>query len=236
MSPREYRLFHYTQKFETLQLILKNGFWPRYSPEDISWFAGCPIYLVVPMVCFCDIPVELSKEHQEMYGCYAIALNKDWGKSVGLTPLLYFAEDGPLAKHLNQRLGRAITKTTLNKDEFYHFWELLPYLKPTTGCLPEIGPSGRAGTHIKDFDIEMEWRYIPIRHKDCIYTADYSDQAADRAKASKLSEATRDSMLAFADKEIDLIVVPTNEERKKLLEAKSALDGRIKLWDEIKLL
>jgi len=46
------------------------------------------------MVCFCDIPIQLSVQHQKAYGSYVIGVSKDWGKKVGLTPLLYIYENG----------------------------------------------------------------------------------------------------------------------------------------------
>ena len=65
-------LFHYTQKEDTLISILKDGFKFSYSKEDIIH----DVFLAIPMISFCDIPLSISSEHSKKYGKYAIGLSK----------------------------------------------------------------------------------------------------------------------------------------------------------------
>jgi Protein of unknown function (DUF2743). len=81
-------LFHYTKGEETLLSILKYGLKFSYSKEDIIH----DVFLAIPMISFCDIPLIMSLEHRMKYGKYAIGLSK---KSLisdypeGLNPVNY---------------------------------------------------------------------------------------------------------------------------------------------------
>ena len=227
MEPKEYRLYHYTKDMKTVELILRGGFWPRYCAEDFSWMVGNPKprFLFTPMVCFCDIPIDLSTDHRHEYGDYAIGLSKDWGKSKGVTPVLYVYEEGPIAKHL-RKFKRLISKEPLNKSEFLDIWHLLPYLKPVTGTFP----NGRGGMSIKDFDEEMEWRYVPRQHADELFTDSVYKNAIDRIEA--LNQKTKNSMLDFESDDVERVVVATMEEKHKLGSVFPDLTNRIYLWDD----
>ncbi len=84
-------LFHFTEKKEVLKSILQNGLRFSYSKEE---FPGClrPInpevefdgiarhmekmYVAIPMICFCDIPLSRVSEHVGKYGKYGVAFDK----------------------------------------------------------------------------------------------------------------------------------------------------------------
>jgi len=88
-------LFHYTKRYDTLISILEEGLRVSYSGEQITkdHFIG------IPMISFCDIPLELSREHREKYGRYAIGVSKTrLIKSMrrNLSPVHYVLEEGPI--------------------------------------------------------------------------------------------------------------------------------------------
>ena len=230
LNSREYRLYHYTKRCARLQSILdEHGFWPRFCAEDYSWMtSGVPCYLMVPMACFCDIPVELSMTHREVYGDFAIGMSKDWGKKNGLTPVLYLYENGPLTK-IFKLFARSITKDPLTASDFEKLWGLLHYLKPVTGSFPD----GRC-TQIKDFDEELEWRFIPPAFHDSIYSVSLFDQQ-ERTQARQKSEQTRSSMLRFSEDDVETIILPTDVERECILGCFPVYDGRVKTWAEFGL-
>ena len=69
MKPKSHTLFHFTKSRDTLKLVLKNGFWPRYCLEDIQWIGEDRFpYISIPIVCFCDIPLSRIQEHVGCYG------------------------------------------------------------------------------------------------------------------------------------------------------------------------
>lgn len=58
------------------------------------------------MVCFTDIPIELSEAHRNDYGSYGIGLKKEWGIKNKLNPINYVIKDSILCNNFNniQRL------------------------------------------------------------------------------------------------------------------------------------
>lgn len=69
-------LYHYTGKggLKTLLGILENGFRFGYCEE----FLPRDRFVAFPMLCFCDIPIELSKEHRGNYGEFGIGVSKKY--------------------------------------------------------------------------------------------------------------------------------------------------------------
>ena len=67
-------LFHYTEEEAVLMSILREGLRYGYCVEE--YFGE--LNACIPMISFCDIPIELSSEHSEKYGDYAIGLKKSF--------------------------------------------------------------------------------------------------------------------------------------------------------------
>jgi len=106
-------LYHYTWNKENLLSILENGFKPNYSLEKLGLFKEKEIFkhilsfigdfskqedindeFAIPMICFCDIPLNLVANHINIYGKYSIGLTKEWGVKQGICPVLYVPESG----------------------------------------------------------------------------------------------------------------------------------------------
>lgn len=96
-------LFHFTPKVEFLVSILDKGFFPRTAKEDISFmlpnYPSCKVG--IPMVCFTDIPFELSEPHRQEYGSFGIGLKKEWGINNGLNPVNYIIKNSEMYKAYN---------------------------------------------------------------------------------------------------------------------------------------
>lgn len=245
MKPRDYKLYHYTKTLETLKLILTNGFWPRYSLEDFTWLEP-NLYIATPCACFCDIPLAISAWHREDYGDYVISFDKDWAGADQLNPLLYVNDQGPLARSAFEKFKRELTKSgeieTTDDKMFFHpklldkvalaeIWHFLPYLKATLGHTLQPRSDGHIRL-IKDLDDEMEWRYVPNKHKDALYsTQDYDRRTMDFL--ANLSEGTKDSFLTFGCDEVDSVIVVSEAERTELLNTFPGLADKIRLWNEI---
>jgi hypothetical protein len=231
MSPRDYRLYHFTSELSFLAQILEKGFWPRYCPEDFSWtVGGRPLYLMIPMVSFCDIPLGMAAEHKAAYGDFMVGLNKDWGKQAKVTPLLYIYDGSPIAEHV-AKYGRALLAGQLTPDKLGDLLPLVPYMKPVTGFFP-----GKKYTHhtteCKDFDEEMEWRYVPHELLHTIYTEDIFEDDAFKRKQQR-NETSLNRRLTFSADDVELIVVRTEEDRTELARRFPDFAGKIKVWGEI---
>ena len=102
-------LFHFTNQKENLLGMLKNGIYVRYSLETYGKILKSKSELVLPMACFCDIPLSQIREHTKKYGNYSIGLSKEWGVKNGLSPVLYTHYKSDTAKILNS-LTKNITE------------------------------------------------------------------------------------------------------------------------------
>jgi hypothetical protein len=91
-KPRTTCLFHFTESLDILCKILKEGFWPQYSLEDIAWLNGPVPRLAWPMVSFCDIPITRLHDHTKFYGCYGIGLWREQLIPTGVSPVTYVTE------------------------------------------------------------------------------------------------------------------------------------------------
>lgn len=188
---------------------------------------------MVPMVSFCDIPIQASREHRQAYGRYVVGLSKAWGNANGLTPLLYLSESSPLTKSLTKH-GRAITKTKLSVKDFGDVWDLLPYFKPVLGAFPDGCVGGRDYTGIKEFDQEMEWRYVPPANiGDIFSTALY--EASTRDRIAPLNAKTEAAKLKFSTSDVERVVVSTPRQKRELARLHPELRAKIRTWKEVPL-
>ncbi len=158
MNPKSHTLFHFTKSRETLKLILKNGFWPKYCLEDVSWLGYDKYnYVAYPMVCFCDIPLSRLSEHVNFYGEFGIGLTKQWAESNGLNPVFYVAGANNIStsfiqlnEHSNKLEGEE--RKAMKITNRY----LLAHSKPANGTVVVDGKPVD-----KEFYQESEWRYVP---------------------------------------------------------------------------
>lgn len=166
-------LFHFTPSKRNLLGILNEGFYPKYSKEDINvlptlyyWYCE---YVYIPMVCFCDITLSQIKPHMEKYGYYGIGLKKEWGIRNGLNPVSYVIKKSDYYKAFDKIVNYlgSIKYANAVKDEIQEYdlsqltvWHLPRfqfYSKPYKGNLyrkDEI-------IHKVNFYEEREWRFIP---------------------------------------------------------------------------
>ncbi|MBK8368182.1 MAG: hypothetical protein IPL10_12400 [Bacteroidetes bacterium] len=78
-------LFHFT-KFENLLSILDQGFQPRYNLEHTflsDMYKRPSAIAAIPMVCFCDIPLDMVEEHSTKYGKCGLVLTRVGAKNMG---------------------------------------------------------------------------------------------------------------------------------------------------------
>lgn len=159
-------LFHFTNKFENVESILENGFYPRYSYEDHSTSTpsnqGHPDYAIA-MVCFCDIPLSQIKDHMETYGSYGIGLSKDWGIKHGVCPVIYTYPGSLLANELGK-----ILEIYNNDDAPGNLVDLhlgfVRLSKPYQGYRYNRNKR-QYDDKLKRFYDEREWRYLPSTEK-----------------------------------------------------------------------
>lgn len=208
MTPKSHTLFHFTKSNETLKLVLKNGFWPRYCLEDVSWVGISDTeFVAYPMVCFCDIPLSRVDEHVGFYGEFGIGLTKEWAEANGLSPIHYVAPNSGIPASYKALVE--ITDNSKNKEEEgtkkNNGWELIRYLlahaKPIEGRMVVSEK-----TINKEFHQESEWRYVP--KNDAVHDfMTREDYIKEEYLAGRNNETKNNCMLKFSPKDVKYIFV-----------------------------
>ena len=167
-------LYHFTPKFEYLQLILKSKkLRVSYCLEDYTWTTdfGIPfatiwsdkkvqkeISVAIPMTCFCDIPSNLVKSHTEIYGRFGLGFKEDLKLRLALNPMFYLSSRSS-ATSLIQTIKVCADRISTDNPEYAirnQLYKLLAYCKPYKGRFEK---SGTIYENHRFYD-EKEWRYV----------------------------------------------------------------------------
>lgn len=177
-SFRTSSVFRFSKDFEMLKRIIRDGIIPNFCEEDLS-FDSVDFCVGIPMASFCDIPITLLDEHNSRYGNYGIALSKEWAKRMGLTPVMYIANDDVLQSvyHHYQRTQKMLdwyqqddVKAQLAKETLVKGFPLEDYAKMLSAKQEHAVNTHIIG-YLKKFEgiynkrpinnyEENEWRYL----------------------------------------------------------------------------
>jgi len=220
--PKDYRLFHYTPKLEYLLDMLVEGVWPRYCEEDFGWLVGKPACLAIPMVCFCDIPVDAADNHQSTYGSYAVSINKASAGMLDINPVWYVHDKSSIAKHVQESIVTQPRFNVANNNK-NNMFRTLAYIKPTIGAQPSRSVNG--STSILSFEEEMEWRYTPKKLHGEWRSATRSGFVTDDDH-----ERSSRHRLMIKLEQIENIFVTTPEEVSAVISQHPSLAGKVSTW------
>ena len=191
-------LFNFTDTFDRLIGNIEKGIYCGDVYEKLPKF-GSPSGYIVPMVCFCDIPLGLIKEHLDWYGTYAIGIKRDYARKYMVNPVWYIHKDNPVVS----KMFKSKNKIELSESP------LLPYLKQFLGYQKDLNGIERQ----KKFYDEREWRFIPQDSKfkaKLIVNKPYSE-------GEKLSQDKSLKRVTYMNIELDRIeyIIVKNEEDKE---------------------
>jgi hypothetical protein len=207
-------IIHYTNEFEYLTSIIKEGFRIKYCAEEIKLADGAS-RSAHPMLSFCDIPLSTSKDHFGKYGYYGIGLTKSWAKDVGINPVIYIDKESLIAETLLSFIKerRRKTDSNLTKDQRNDILRIRSYMKNYSGDLKRNGKE--IIKNYKFFD-EREWRLIP--EKSQINNEKFSIQLKDYNKDRKFyNQKLEGCRIKFKLSDISYIIVKTEEDVKKMI-------------------
>jgi hypothetical protein len=218
-------LFHFTRDFAALRKIVKEGFRPHYSREDLSMFR-LPKCLGIPMISFCDIPLSRAEKHSKVYGCYALGLHKDWGKQKNISPVHYIYPGSICAEVIVKIYETLPHENILHQCDCLKFnpqTAIFFYPKPYDGELLKTGKDGKLlkpKEKVTFYD-EREWRYVPFADKTIanaptppevqpiLSEGDYSSPETYEQKTKMLQEHYT---LKFHASDIKFIIVGKEDE------------------------
>ncbi|MCR9953402.1 abortive infection system antitoxin AbiGi family protein [Vibrio parahaemolyticus] len=202
MKPKSHTLFHFTKSRDTLKLILKNGFWPRYCLEDVEWMkVGNTKFAAFPMVCFCDIPLSRVDEHVKFYGEFGIGLTKEWAVKNGLSPIQYVSSNSDVPSAY-QKLINVLSSNT----DTMSGWDYLRYL--TSYCKPIEGNMVIDGKIVeKEFIQESEWRFIASNNEGMAEFLSHSNFDNEEKLSEANQKTLQNNQLKFNANDIKYIFV-----------------------------
>jgi hypothetical protein len=206
MSNRRYHnlssttLFNFTDTFERLVGNIEKGIYCGDIYEKLPKF-GSPTGYIVPMVCFCDIPLGIIKEHLDWYGNYALGIKREYARQYKVNPVWYIHKDNPVIL----KMFKSKDKKELSESP------LLPFLKQFLGYQKDLEGNERP----KKFYDEREWRYIP---QDELYQAKLlvNTPYNEGEKLAQDKKDKRETRMNIELDRIEYIIINKEEEKEKL--------------------
>ena len=224
-------LFHFT-KIDRLISIIKDGFYPRYNLEHTflsDLFERPSVVETIPMVCFCDIPLNMVQEHSSKYGKCAIGLAKKWGEKYGLSPVIYIHKNSSIGDAMSA-LAKGLSNFQQSKDvsgidvlmaisTFAKGMRQLAYFvkqyERTEDEHIYIGDKLYEFKKGRFYD-EREWRFVPSNSIEDIWLVN-PDIIYNKEELNKANEKLKKHKLCFEIDDIKYIICETEEDKGKLI-------------------
>lgn len=268
-------LFHFTPR-EYLLDKFERGFIPRYNTEFDPILDGEYFYknaqithinkgettiekippksTLIPMVCFCDIPLSSLDFHMDVYSSYGIGLRKEWGEEKGLNPVMYVNEGSSFFS--------SISGLTTSADFMY-----LAYRQKVEQELKEIAAKGIDTQSIRDMLLssrhystllrdmvithlkpriakgkyrgkyenysyydEKEWRFVP--HLSGGDTPQILSGELNNLQLKNLNEKIKDRGISFTPDMVKYIIVKNDEDIEFLVMGLNDIKRRTRRYTE----
>lgn len=180
-------LFHFMEKKEWLISILRDmKMFPRYVLET---FPPVEEKYLIPMKCFCDIPLSNIVNHTMRYGNYGIGLKKEFAYKYHISPVQYF----------HQKSDPFFALMSINFESDGDFTYLIPYFK--------FMFSDDKSVYYYE---EREWRYI-VRRMENVTNKTQSEieklkQELNKKMNVEISFEIEDIEYIFVENNIDLLL------------------------------
>lgn len=193
--------FQRVPDFKIICSILKDGFKAYYCKEEIYTGNELPIFIGIPMVSFCDIP--LAHIARNNYGKCGIAMSRVWGREHHLEPVLYYPND---IRCQSTKMIIKASNNFINNRKDADAYRILGYAKPIRKPTKEKGKNS-------DNYAEREWRKVyanpaPLRW---LTEEEYNEYRGDMNEPKE----SRGTPLKFKVEDIDFLLV--DKDHVKLL-------------------
>ena len=198
-------LFHFTKEYEYLKQSIEEGLWPRYCIEK-KWHGKD---FVIPMLCFCDIPLSQVKDHIGRYGCYGIGVTKNFARKNKITPVTYIHQGSLMYNKIDYYISR-FSNSSMNRKRMDLKELMLYYIKKVSGY------NDYSEKKCKFYN-EREWRYVPSITPDIhleIIVRDYDENLIK----NELSKRTESCKLKLTPDDIAYIIVNEQSEIRAIMD------------------
>ncbi|APM37742.1 abortive infection system antitoxin AbiGi family protein [Clostridium kluyveri] len=143
-------LYHFTENYDTILKILKDGFRLSGCLEQRKGLPGelSLLKTKVSVLCLTDIRLHEIKYHSEKYGSFGIGVTKKWAQSYHAQPVIYIDKNSGLCKAIEEYFP-SIKNKFLNTNKESRDEEEMFLLNLELFC--------------KDIEYftEREWRILP---------------------------------------------------------------------------
>ena len=201
-------IIHYTDSFNTLTSILKEGFKITYCSEKLKLGSSGSSEAAHPIISFCDIPLSDSKQHFDAYGKYGIGLSKQWAMKNGVNPVLYIDKNSLFARSLYELITERRKKNSnLTAKQKTEILQIKAYAKNYSGPLKRKSVKN---PNYKFYD-EREWRLVPKKEEmnNALFSINLSDFIKDK---TKYNNKIADCRFGFEVKDISYIILKSTTE------------------------
>lgn len=185
---------HYTNSYEALKEIFKNGFVPKFQlkfahfcdqkeKDDYSHY----IWNVFPIISFLNIKLLEIPQHTKNYGEFGMIMNEHWIQKNDIDSMIYFSPKSRLALLMETYANE--WQTTFDSD--FECWRksfrLQPYLKNHKGKIVANEIDEQHNNHK-----ENEWIYVPpFEYYNEKGESDYNEIEPDDHTEEKIKEANK---------------------------------------------
>ena len=176
---------------------MKNGFKVSYADEQFKDNNGVTNHIYIPMVCFCDIP--LNNIDLVTYGGFAIGVDRVWGNSRGLTPVAYY----PINKENYFYKYISGVFEEYNKSHNSDLRKILGFVKP----FRKLNEKNYAIGKRRENYIEREWRKV--------YFKKWIVSSCPLKTYNK--SITINGFVSFSTENVSFIIVPNDVEKSKII-------------------
>ncbi len=216
----EFPLIHVTEKVDTIELIIENGFRFSYCKESLCDLNRC-IEFSYPMVSFSHLPHNQAKHILRTYGHLSIGMKSEWAIRNKLNPVLYFERNSSITKTILEGfdvLNNVQTDTIKLSICDRMIGEKHKYYKQSFGISSFsknfYGTLVREGKTIDEhycFGAESEWRLI--LQKD-----DIEPFILREEKKEDFCHSIKNEFLTFEFNDIDYFGVEAEIEEERIKE------------------
>lgn len=215
-------LFHMTNQWSTLELILERGLMAQYCTELISSEERA-IRAAFPMISCSNLNIDEAKRDLRSYGTLGIALSQSWGQRNNFNPVLYLDRHSYLTmdfiksfESISERKKREINSCiqgVLIGDRNLFVKMMMKFFSHTKNYEGELIRQGSVVESRYQFGLEREWRKV-IQHEDVQFFLSGDELKNKNSYNQKISAHLCDFKLS----EIEYIVIETNDEKERAKE------------------
>jgi hypothetical protein len=224
---------------ENLLGILTDEFRPRFCLENLYVLTAGRMpesenhERGIPLVSFCDLPLSQTGFHLSVYGDYGIGMTKSWGRTHGISPVLYLYPEGSLSSRFSDLMARTQREIDLKQKTEWAvlIFDFAYFVKPYEG---NLWREGGELTNIRFYN-EREWRFVPslpADFKNFLSKPEFLDNEIRNAANEKLKEMAR---ISFEPNDIKYLIVRREAEIVPLIREIERIKGKYG-FDDVALL